>query len=136
MTFAPSQAPNGHDSGAFVVRLQRLVLVSGMISAVDTGCWGRRAFSHRYKQRRADRSSCLRLRAAIKKSQRIFWRHSLDDVISRGRWGDWAELRQAALADQSLLDKVARVCLAYVSDPYAQRHHFWMHYAKEHRTAA
>ena len=28
---------------------------------------------------------------------------AIDDVISRGRWGDWAELRRAALADQSLL---------------------------------
>lgn len=61
---------------------------------------------------------------------------AIDDVISRGRWGDWAELRRAALADQSLLDKVERVCRAHASDPYAQRHHFWMHYAEEHRTAA
>jgi hypothetical protein len=35
-----------------------------------------------------------------------------------------------------LLDKVERVCRAHISDPYAQRHHFWMHYAKEHRSAA
>ena len=57
---------------------------------------------------------------------------AIDDVISRGRWGDWAELRQVVLADHSLPDKVVRVCLAHVSDPDAQRHHFWMHYAKEH----
>jgi hypothetical protein len=31
---------------------------------------------------------------------------------------------------------VERVCLPYVSDPYAQRHHFWMHYAEKHRTAS
>jgi len=31
---------------------------------------------------------------------------AIDDVISRGRWGDWAELRRAALSDRTLLDKV------------------------------
>lgn len=61
---------------------------------------------------------------------------AIDDVISRGRWQDWAELRRAALSDRALLDKVERVCLPYVSNPYAQRHHFWMHYAQEHRAAA
>ena len=61
---------------------------------------------------------------------------AIEDVILRGRWGDWAELRRAALADRSLLDKVIRVCRPHVSDPYAQRHHFWMHYAEEHRIVA
>ncbi|MBS0576696.1 MAG: hypothetical protein JSS45_09790 [Proteobacteria bacterium] len=61
---------------------------------------------------------------------------AIDDVISRGRWGDWVELRRAVLADPSLLDKVERVCRTRASDPYAQRHHFWMRYAEEHRTAA
>ncbi|GHU07231.1 hypothetical protein AGMMS50225_03820 [Betaproteobacteria bacterium] len=61
---------------------------------------------------------------------------AIDDVISRGQWRDWAKLRRMALSDRSLLDKVARVCRPYVSDPYAQRYHFWMHYAEEHRTAA
>lgn len=61
---------------------------------------------------------------------------AIDDVISRGQWRDWAELRRAALADRTILDKVERVCHSYVSDPYAQRHHFWMHYAEAHRTAA
>ncbi len=61
---------------------------------------------------------------------------AIDDVISRGRWGDWAELRCAVLADRSLLEKVKRICIAHVSDPYAQRYHFWLNYAEEHRTAA
>ena len=65
---------------------------------------------------------------------------AIDDVISRGRWADWAELRRAVLADRSLLDKVQRVCLAHTADPFAQRHHFWLHYADKHakqnRTAA
>lgn len=57
---------------------------------------------------------------------------AIDDVISRGRWNDCADLRRAALSDNSLLDKVEQVCRAHTADAYAQRHHFWMHYAKEH----
>lgn len=61
---------------------------------------------------------------------------AIDDIITRGRWDDWAELRQAALADPFLLEKVERVCRQHLADPYAQRYHFWMHYAQAHRTAA
>ena len=61
---------------------------------------------------------------------------AIDDVISRGRWRDWAELRQAVLADPALLEKVERVCRPYLTNPYAQRHHFWMRYVEEHRTVA
>ncbi|PKM16337.1 MAG: hypothetical protein CVV12_03570 [Gammaproteobacteria bacterium HGW-Gammaproteobacteria-2] len=60
---------------------------------------------------------------------------AIDDVISRGDWDDWAELRRAVLANHALLDKVARVCRAHACDPYAQRHHFSLHYAEAHRTA-
>lgn len=60
----------------------------------------------------------------------------IDDVISRGRWQDWADLRRAALEDPSLFDKIERVCAHYVVDAYAQRHHFWMHYVGAHRTAS
>ena len=59
---------------------------------------------------------------------------TIDDIILRGRWRDWAELRRAALADRSLLDKIERVCRQYIGDPYAQRYHFWMHYVEEHRS--
>ena len=58
---------------------------------------------------------------------------AIDDLISRGRWRDWAALRQAVLTDPALLDKGERVCRPYAADPYAQRYHFWLHYAKEHR---
>ena len=61
---------------------------------------------------------------------------AIDDAIARGRWGDWAELRQAALSDPVLLDKIERVCQARTADPYAQRYHFWQHYAQQHRAAA
>ena len=57
---------------------------------------------------------------------------AIDDVISRGRWDDWAELRRAALQDLTLLERVQRMCQPRISDPYAQRYHFWMHYAQEH----
>ncbi|MBS1225947.1 MAG: hypothetical protein H6R24_2625 [Proteobacteria bacterium] len=57
---------------------------------------------------------------------------AIDDVIARGRRRDWAELRRIALADRTVLENIARVCRARISDPYAQRYHFWMHYAREH----
>ncbi|MGV8894304.1 MAG: hypothetical protein ACOH2K_15455 [Burkholderiaceae bacterium] len=61
---------------------------------------------------------------------------AIDDVISRGRWRDWSDLRRAALNDLSLLDKVQCICRPYVADPYAQRYHFWMHYVEEHQTTS
>lgn len=60
---------------------------------------------------------------------------AIDDVIARGNRDDWAELREAVLADPALLKHVLRVCRAQVADPRAQRYHFWMHYAEE-RVAA
>ena len=61
---------------------------------------------------------------------------AVDDVISRGRWKDWVELRRAELFDRSVLDLIEQVCSNFISDPYAQRYHFWMHYVAAHRTAA
>jgi len=61
---------------------------------------------------------------------------AIDDVISRGKWNDWAELRRAVLDNRQLFDKVVQVCCTHISDPYAQRYHFWMNYAKEHNTTA
>lgn len=57
---------------------------------------------------------------------------AIDDVIGRGQRQDWAQLRQAALADRGILEKVLRICAAHVEDPYAQRYHFWKHYAERH----
>lgn len=54
---------------------------------------------------------------------------AIDDVISRGRWADWAQLRQSVLSDRALLDKVENVCRPHISHPVAQRHQFWMGYA-------
>lgn len=61
---------------------------------------------------------------------------AIDDVIARGKWRDWAELRAAVLEDRVFLDRVQRVCMPHLSEPGAQRYHFWMHYAEEHRTAS
>jgi hypothetical protein len=57
---------------------------------------------------------------------------AIDDVISRGRWKDWADMRRVALANPSLLDDIKLVCQHYITDPYAQRYHFWMNYTEEH----
>ena len=58
---------------------------------------------------------------------------AIDDVIARGRWEDWADLRRAVRAERPLLDRVERVCCAHVADPHAQRYHFWMQYVQAHR---
>ena len=57
---------------------------------------------------------------------------AIDDVIARGKRLDWAELRRAALTDQEIMQKVLRVCLIHIADPYAQRYHFWKQYAERH----
>jgi hypothetical protein len=49
---------------------------------------------------------------------------AIDDVIARGRRADWAELRVALLANPDLAEKIRKVCLPRLPDPYAQRYHF------------
>lgn len=58
---------------------------------------------------------------------------AIDDVISRGQWQDWVDLRQAVLSAPALLDKVERVCRPNIVNAYAQRHHFWMNYVEKQR---
>jgi hypothetical protein len=55
---------------------------------------------------------------------------AIDDIIARGKREDWAQLRDAALEDQAVLKKVLEISRARAVDPYAQRYHFWMHYAE------
>ena len=59
---------------------------------------------------------------------------AIDDIIARGQWRHWAELRRAARRDRSVLDRIEAVCAAHIEDPRAQRYHFWMRYAAECRT--
>jgi hypothetical protein len=60
---------------------------------------------------------------------------AIDDVIARGKRHDWAELRRVMLTEQSVREKVLRVCAAHVDNPYAQRYHFWKQYAEHHTPA-
>ncbi len=60
---------------------------------------------------------------------------AIDDLIARGRRGEWVQLRNAVRADARLLKKVRQVCQAKLADPYAQRYHFWNHYVEIRRTA-
>ena len=57
---------------------------------------------------------------------------AIDDVIARGKRLDWSELRRAALSNPDLMGKILRICRAHCEDPYAQRYHFWKHYAEKH----
>lgn len=58
---------------------------------------------------------------------------AIDDVIRRGRWQDWVELRHSVLKDRTVLEKVEQICRPQLVEPYAQRHHFWMNYVQAHR---
>jgi hypothetical protein len=55
---------------------------------------------------------------------------AIDDIIGRGKRQDWATLRASALDDRVILEKILRVCKAHIINPYAQRYHFWNHYAR------
>jgi len=57
---------------------------------------------------------------------------AIDDIISRGSLRDWIEMRDAALADLEIMQRIRRVAQARAIDPYEQRHHFWMHYVETH----
>ena len=61
---------------------------------------------------------------------------AIDDIIQRGNLADWRDFHHAIQQDSALFDIIKRVCNAYVSDPYAQRHHYWMNYAKAYAPAA
>lgn len=58
---------------------------------------------------------------------------AIDDIIARGQWRHWADLRKAARRDPAVLDRIERVCARYERDPHAQRHHFWIRYARQCR---
>ena len=59
---------------------------------------------------------------------------ALDDVIARGGRQDWEALRHGMRNDPALVEKVRDVCKARISDPHAQRYHFWVHYVQGHLT--
>ncbi len=55
---------------------------------------------------------------------------AIDDLIARGCRSDWEELRAALIESPALAEKIRQVCRPNLSDPYAQRYHFWMHYVE------
>ena len=61
---------------------------------------------------------------------------AIADMICRGGWQDWIDLRGRVLASTGVLAQVQRVCKPHLDDGYAQRYHFWMNYAKAHEPAA
>lgn len=60
---------------------------------------------------------------------------AVDDLIGNGQRSDWERLRLALLEDESLGEKILRVCNARLRDPSAQRYHFWRHYVQAARAA-
>lgn len=61
---------------------------------------------------------------------------AIDDIITRGRWRDWQELREAALGDPEVLPKIRRICASHLRNPREQRYRFWALYADAHRQSA
>jgi hypothetical protein len=59
---------------------------------------------------------------------------AVDDVIARGRMDDWKQLRDIAAQQPEVRERILRVCAAYLSDPYAQRYHFWDFYVRKQLT--
>ena len=57
---------------------------------------------------------------------------AIDDIIGRGRWDYWRALREAALRDPAVMERIRRVCRQRGEDPRRQRHRFWAHYAAAH----
>jgi hypothetical protein len=55
---------------------------------------------------------------------------AVDDVIARGRMADWKALRDAQAKDADVRDRIVQVCQSRLSDPYAQRYHFWDAYVR------
>ncbi len=56
---------------------------------------------------------------------------AIDDMIDRGGRADWAFLRDRSREDQSVMQKIRRVCEAHMSDPFDQKYHLWSLYARQ-----
>ena len=56
---------------------------------------------------------------------------AIDDVIARGGLDDWKRLRDAAETGREIRERILRVSEAHLSDPYAQRYHFWNFYVRK-----
>ncbi len=58
---------------------------------------------------------------------------SIDDVISRGKWRDWVDLRNYAREHPESLSVIERVCAPHVADPKEQRYIFWNEFVRRER---
>ena len=56
---------------------------------------------------------------------------AIDDVIARGRLDDWKELRDVAATRIDIRKRILLVAKPHLSDPYAQRYHFWNLYVRK-----
>ena len=56
---------------------------------------------------------------------------AIDDCISRGVLKDWRELREACKEDPLIPEKIKKVCLSRIQDPYQQRYHLWFNYVQK-----
>lgn len=56
---------------------------------------------------------------------------AIDDVITRGRLDDWKQLRDAASMHAGIRERILQVSKPHLSDPYAQRYHFWNIYVRK-----
>jgi hypothetical protein len=61
---------------------------------------------------------------------------AIDNVIARGKWQDWADLRRAVLNDDALRQKISHICRPHAADKYAQRYQFWMNYVEARRATS
>lgn len=54
---------------------------------------------------------------------------AIDDIIARGSMDAWSGLREMT-GQREVRQKILKVCGAFESDPYAQRHRFWHLYVQ------
>lgn len=120
---------NDHDEARSPVFSRNVRLNRMAIAAVDR----RTHVLDRPKNQKANSSVIGSLRHRHLSVDAAFSAAAIDDVVSRGQWRDWVELRQTAVEDPSLLDVIERVCRAFADDPYARRHHFWLHHVPRRR---
>ncbi len=60
---------------------------------------------------------------------------AMDDIIERGGWQDWQQLRSQVIEHPQLLQKLIQLCSARSNEFASQRHYFWLGYAKSHLPA-
>jgi hypothetical protein len=59
---------------------------------------------------------------------------AIDDIICYGMWLDWAELREAAIREQSVRDDIIHLSRRYMQGYNAQRYRFWFEYVQRLNT--